>query len=213
MAAGTQQEQRADVLFRMALALGGSGEDDDGAALEQARSALLAVGDRARAAEAEARLGELSWLKGHRDSCFEHLGRAQALVRDEPASAGKAYVLSELARYRMLADEFDAETGREALELAEALGLDEVRANALITNGTGRVITGDPEGMPISGGARDRARGQLPVRGGPRLLQSRPRHPGRGRRPAPRASASRSRRRKWRSGSAPTPRCAGRSAP
>jgi class 3 adenylate cyclase len=142
-----EREQRASVLFRLALALGGSGEDDDGAALEQARSALLAAGDRAKAAEAEARLGEVSWLKGHRDRCFEHLGRAQALVRGEPASAGKAYVLSELARYRMLADEFDAETGREALELAEALGLDEVRAHVLITMGTGRVISGDPEGI------------------------------------------------------------------
>ena len=141
------REQRAGVLFRLALALGGTGEDDDGDSLEQARSALLAAGDRARAAEAEARLGELWWLKGYRDRCFEHLGRAQALVRDEPASAGKAYVLSELARYRMLADEFDAETGQEALELAEALGLDEVRANVLITNGTGRVIAGDPEGI------------------------------------------------------------------
>jgi hypothetical protein len=55
-------------------------------------------------AEADARLGELWWLRGHRDHAFEHLGRAQALVRGEPASAGKAYVLSELARYRMLAD-------------------------------------------------------------------------------------------------------------
>jgi hypothetical protein len=141
------REQRADVLFRLALALGGAGEDDDGAALEQARSALLAAGERARAAEAEARLGELWWLKGYQDRCFEHLGRAQALVRDEPASAGKAYVLSELARYRMLADEFDAETGREALELAEALGLDEVRAHVLITTGTGRVMSGDPQGI------------------------------------------------------------------
>jgi hypothetical protein len=141
------REQRAGVLFGLALAVGDSGEDDDGAALEQARAALLAAGDRARAAEAEARLGELWWLKGKRDRCFEHLGRAQALVRGEPASAGKAYVLSELARYRMLADEFDAETGREALELAETLGLDEVRAQVLITNGTGRVITGDPQGI------------------------------------------------------------------
>jgi len=128
------------------LALGGSGEDEDGAALERARSALLAVGDRARAAEADARLGELWWLKGHRDRCFEHLRRAQALVRDEPASAGKAYVLSELARYRMLADEFDVQTGLEALELAEALELDEVRAHVLITTGTGRALSGDPQG-------------------------------------------------------------------
>ena len=41
-------EQRAGLLFRLALALGGAGEDDEGVALEQARSALAAVGDRAR---------------------------------------------------------------------------------------------------------------------------------------------------------------------
>jgi hypothetical protein len=88
----------------------------------------------------------LWWLKGHRDRASEHLGQAQALIRDEPASAGKAYVLSELARYRMLADEFDLQTGLEALELAEALGLDEVRASVLITNGMGRTLSGDPQG-------------------------------------------------------------------
>jgi class 3 adenylate cyclase len=140
------RDQRAGLLFGLALALGGAGEDDDGAALEQARSALLAAGDRARAAEAEARLGELWWLKGHRDRAFEHLGRAQALVHDEPASAGKAYVLSVVVLHRMLAGEFDARAGREALELAETLGLDEIRANVLITTGMGRVLSGDPLG-------------------------------------------------------------------
>ena len=138
--------QRADLLFRLALALGGAGEDDDGVALQQARSALLAAGDWARAAEAEARLGELWWLKGDRDRAFGHLRRAQELVDDEPASPGKAYVLSELARYRMLADDSDAETGQQALELAEALGLEEVRAHVLITIGSARAVSGDPEG-------------------------------------------------------------------
>jgi class 3 adenylate cyclase/tetratricopeptide (TPR) repeat protein len=140
------RKERAGLLFQLALTLGGAGEDGDGIALDQARLALLDVGDRARAAETDARLGELWWLKGHRDRAFEHLGRAQALVRDEPASAGKAYVLSELARYRMLADEFDLQTGLEAMELAEALGLDEVRANVLITIGMGRTLAGDPQG-------------------------------------------------------------------
>ena len=144
--AGGRAETGADLLFRLALARGGSSEDQDGAALEQARSALLAVGDRARAAEADARLGELWWLKGQRDRSIEHLERAQALVHGEPPSAGKAHVLSELARYRMLADEFDPETGREALELAAALGLDEVQANVLTTIGMGRTLTGDPQG-------------------------------------------------------------------
>jgi hypothetical protein len=46
----------------------------------------------------------------------------------------------------MLADEFDLQTGMEALELAEALELDEVRASVLITNGMGRTQLGDPQG-------------------------------------------------------------------
>jgi class 3 adenylate cyclase/tetratricopeptide (TPR) repeat protein len=140
------REQRAGLLFRLAVALGGAGEDDDGAAMEQARSALLAAGDRAGAAEAEARLGGLWWLKGNRDRASDHLGRAQALVRDEPASAAKAYVLSELARYQMIADQFDAQTAQQALELAEELGLGEVRAHVLITTGSCRVVSGDLQG-------------------------------------------------------------------
>jgi class 3 adenylate cyclase/tetratricopeptide (TPR) repeat protein len=138
--------KRAGLLFRLALALGGAGEDGDGAALERARSALAAAGDRARSAEAEARLGELWWLKGDRDRAFEHLGRARDLVGGEPASAAKAYVLSELARSRMLADEFDAQIADEALDLAEQLGLDEIRAHVLITAGMGRDLVGDPQG-------------------------------------------------------------------
>jgi class 3 adenylate cyclase/tetratricopeptide (TPR) repeat protein len=139
-------EQRAGLLFRLALALGGAGEDNDGTALEQACSALAAAGDRAGSAEAEARLGELWWLRGDRDRAFEHLGRAQELVGDEPASAAKAYVLSQLARSRMLADEFDAQIAQQALALAEQLGLDEVRADVLVTAGTGRAGAGDPQG-------------------------------------------------------------------
>jgi hypothetical protein len=46
----------------------------------------------------------------------------------------------------MLADEFDLQTGLVALALAEALGLDEVRASVLITNGMGRTLSGDPQG-------------------------------------------------------------------
>ena len=55
-------------------------------------------------------------------------------------------MLSELARSRMLADEFDAQIAHEALELAEQLGLSEVRAHVLITAGMGRQLAGDPGG-------------------------------------------------------------------
>jgi class 3 adenylate cyclase/tetratricopeptide (TPR) repeat protein len=136
-------EERADVLFRVSLVMFDAGEDTREEALEQAREALLSVGDRARAAEAESLLGEVWWLKGLRDRCFEHLERAHELVRDAAPSPGKARVLSQFARYRMLAGEFDADQAREALELAEALGLDEIRAHVLLTIGNGRFRSGE----------------------------------------------------------------------
>jgi tetratricopeptide (TPR) repeat protein len=106
----------------------------------------MVIGDRPRAAEVDSLLGNVWWQAGDRDRCFEHLARAHELVREAPPSPEKARVLSQLARYQMLADEFDHDVAQEALGLAEALGLDEVRAHLLITIGTDRVFSGDPKG-------------------------------------------------------------------
>ena len=74
---------------RTAYSLGeGAGED----LLTRARDGLLAMGDRARAAEAEAHLGLLAYAKGRERSA--HLDRALALVADPPPSHCKAVVLS-----------------------------------------------------------------------------------------------------------------------
>jgi class 3 adenylate cyclase/tetratricopeptide (TPR) repeat protein len=140
------EAERADLLFRISAALFGSGEEGREEALEQARAALLSVGDPARAAETDALLGEVWWLKGNRDRAFEHLERAYDLARGVAPSPGKARVLSQLARFRMLASEFDTEAGGEALELAEALQLDDIRAHALITVGMTRCVSGDAGG-------------------------------------------------------------------
>jgi tetratricopeptide (TPR) repeat protein len=146
--------ERADLLFRLGLAFFGTGEAGAGEALEQARSALLAVGDPNRAAEADSLLAEVWWLKGESERCVEHLERALELVRDESPSPEKARVLSQVARYQMLAGELDVELAREALELAEALELDEIRAHLLITIGTARSLSGD-----LGGGRHDLERG------------------------------------------------------
>jgi len=206
-----EAEQRAGLLFRLALARGGAGEDDDGTSLEQARSALAAAGDQARSAEAEARLGALWWLKGDRDCALEHLGRAQELIGDEPASAAKAYVLSELARSRMLADEFDAQITQQALDLTEQLGLGEVRAHVLITAGTGRAFAGDPQGivdiergLEIALAGNFLARPFAVTRISAAAMSWTAIFPG--------LSAWRWRGRRWPSGSAPGPPCAGRAA-
>jgi class 3 adenylate cyclase/tetratricopeptide (TPR) repeat protein len=138
--------ERADLTFRLSVTLYDAADPNRGEALEEARTALEAIGDRSRAAEADSLLGWIWWERGDRDRCYEHLLRAHGLVRDAPPSAEKARVLSQVARFTMLAGEFDEKAALEALGLAEALGLDETRANLLITIGTAHGNSGDPNG-------------------------------------------------------------------
>jgi AAA ATPase domain len=146
---------RAQLLFAYARALFASGDDARADALENAKRALLAVDDRERAAETEALLAEVWWLRGRRDECDEHLERARELVGDAAPSAAKARVLAQAARFRVVAnDQFAAVAlGRDALEMAELLMLDEIRAHALITVGLARYQADD------EGGSEDIRRG------------------------------------------------------
>jgi class 3 adenylate cyclase/tetratricopeptide (TPR) repeat protein len=137
-----------ELLFRLGTArfhaIGAGSE-----VLERAQAQLLARGDVELAAEAEVMLAEETWMQGHRDAGFEHLERATALLRDAPATRSKAYVLCSLARFlRNDGRDDDAiEAGREALAMAEQLGLDELCANALCTLGVARAETGDLGGV------------------------------------------------------------------
>jgi DNA-binding SARP family transcriptional activator/class 3 adenylate cyclase len=115
--------------------------------LERARDGLLARGDRERAAEAEARLGQLAYVQGQERS--SHLDRALALVADLPASHSKAMVLSQCMMHLLVADRnADAlQVAREGLAMARSLGDREVEAAALGTIGAARVNLGDPGGI------------------------------------------------------------------
>jgi len=120
-----------------------------GEVVTEARDALLAAGDLRRAAEAEVMLAETFWLQGQQDAVFERLRAAEALVKNEPSSDSKAYVVTNLSRFRTLAGEGDdaIRLGREALEMADELGLDEIRAHALNNIGMARVLSGDANGL------------------------------------------------------------------
>jgi len=138
--------ERADLELRAgeAMCLGeGIGED----LLERARDGLLARGDRERAAEAEARLGQLAYARGQERS--SHMDRALALVDDLPASHSKAVVLSHGMMHLLIADQYaDAlEVAREGLAMARSLGDRDVEAAALGTIGAARVSLGDPGGL------------------------------------------------------------------
>jgi class 3 adenylate cyclase/tetratricopeptide (TPR) repeat protein len=120
-------------------------EDEGEDSLARAAEELLDAGDRASASEAETLVGELRWIEGDRDRAFEHFEGAAALMADEPPSRSKAYVLGNLSRFLMTADEAERSIaiGFEAFQMAQELGLEDVEAQVLSTIGVARVMIGD----------------------------------------------------------------------
>jgi class 3 adenylate cyclase/tetratricopeptide (TPR) repeat protein len=141
--------ERAQLMFRRAHALSLAGDERREQTLTEARSALVAAGNEELAGEADALLAEYWWHRGDRDRAFVHLERASELVAAALPSAAKAHVLSQVSRYRAIAEESEEaiRVGREALQMAEALGLDELRAHALNNIGLARLGLGDREGV------------------------------------------------------------------
>ena len=124
---------RPELLLKLARTFLMTGDDRRQAALEDARDAA----DRAQrldlVAQAEALLAELWWYRGDRAACDRHLERAYASVQNLPPSAGKAHVLNQVSRYRMLAgaDEEAIRIGESVLTMADELGLVEPQVEAL----------------------------------------------------------------------------------
>jgi class 3 adenylate cyclase/tetratricopeptide (TPR) repeat protein len=140
--------ERAHLLFRTGSTRylawqGGEGE------LEAAAAELIAAGDREAAAEAETTLFEVHSRKARREVSDEHLARAWALLEDAPPSRAKANVLFHLALKNMLASNHAeaVETGRRAYELAEQLGIDQLKAATLDIIGVARAGLGEREGI------------------------------------------------------------------
>jgi hypothetical protein len=137
-----------EVLLRHATVLSlstGEGAEQ----LLAARDGLLAAGNREAAAEAELALADLAWHEGRGAVASEHSEAARKLVAGSPPSRVHATVLSNIARYHMLADRNAAaiEVGNEALKMAGELGLDDIRSHALNNVGVARIVRGDVEGL------------------------------------------------------------------
>jgi predicted ATPase/class 3 adenylate cyclase len=140
--------ERPDALFRYGRALVRSeraGADE----LAEAREGLLANGDRERAAAADVLLSALLLGAGERERAHTHLIRAATLLEGAAASPAKAYVLSQTARFLIGVGQEENAIGvaREALEMADRLGLDDLRAQALSNIGFARVACGDAGGI------------------------------------------------------------------
>jgi class 3 adenylate cyclase/tetratricopeptide (TPR) repeat protein len=115
--------------------------------LAEAVRELAAAGDRERAAEGELVLADLQ--RAQRDRAYERLAHAVELLQGEAPSPAKARVLTEVSRYHMLGGRSDEAiaAGREALAMAESLGLDDLQASALTTIGTALASSGQLEGL------------------------------------------------------------------
>ncbi len=142
--------RRGRVLLRTGHALFQLGESDP-EMLERARDELLAAGDIEGGAEAEIQLCEHFWLAGENDSAIEHLTNAQRLVEDIEPSPVKARVIATASRILMLAaeNEESIRVGEEALAMADRLGLDGIKAAAMVTVGSSRAALGEEEGMTM----------------------------------------------------------------
>jgi class 3 adenylate cyclase/tetratricopeptide (TPR) repeat protein len=142
--------ERPELLFRRALALHWAyDEARQLAALEEARDALLAVGDSERASEAESYLARVFWDRGEHQEVGRHLARAEELA-GESVSAASARVLAFSGRIREIAGEEDEGRMRAeaAFAMATELGLDELRAHALTTIGMAKNAESDGSGIP-----------------------------------------------------------------
>jgi DNA-binding SARP family transcriptional activator len=139
---------RAQALFERARALFATADAEREAALDEARVALSEAGEVETEAEAEMLLAEVAWIEGRRDAVDRRMERPVAIVDAIEPSSAKARILAAVARFRMLAGDYDAAVhiGRDALKLAATLGLDEVRAQTLITIGAARYYSGDDAG-------------------------------------------------------------------
>jgi class 3 adenylate cyclase/tetratricopeptide (TPR) repeat protein len=117
--------------------------------LAEARDGLLAQGDREAAAEAEALLARLARWRGQGEAARQHARRAAALIEGAGPSPAKALVLANLAASLLESGQHEQaiRVGRQAFEMADDLGLDELRARARNYLGCARVDSGDPAGI------------------------------------------------------------------
>ncbi len=140
--------ERAQLLFRRAAPVSML-DPGDPERLEQARDALLAAGDDAKAGEAEMLIGQRFWFQGRRDLADEHSRRAAELLAETPPGRSTAWVLSRRSTLASLGgdEELSIELASQALAQAERLDWEEGIVSALSPLGVSRVCLGDRGGL------------------------------------------------------------------
>ena len=139
---------RAQLLFRRAAPIR-SLDGGDPERLAEALEALLAVGDRAKAAEAEMLLSMSFWMAGKRELGEQHNERSAKLLVDTPPSRSRAWVLTRMASRASITGDNRAamELVSQGRALAEELDWEEGLSDALSLLGLVRIYLGDRGGL------------------------------------------------------------------
>jgi hypothetical protein len=123
--------------------------DEGPTALADLAERLLTLGSEEAAARTLTLLGNVEWTRAERGRALDHLNRALAIFDRLPDSADKAGAHLELAR--LLMTNYESEPAIAAAQTAKAMArrlqLTETEANALVTEGAARYISGDPAGL------------------------------------------------------------------
>ena len=122
------------------------------ALLHEALAAVEATRPRQEAADLAVFVASAEWYVGNAHAAHAAIDRARALVEGSDDDAVRVAVLSEGARIALFTGRMD-DARRDlpvALELAEKLGLDEVRAAALTTIGVLQLHDGEIDGARAS---------------------------------------------------------------
>jgi DNA-binding SARP family transcriptional activator/class 3 adenylate cyclase len=124
-------------------------EQAGGDELAQAREGLLAASNREAAAETEVLLSRLARSRGLGEATMQHARHAARLLEGTGSSHAKATVLVNQASTLTESGhpQEAIQVGREAVAIAEELGLDELRGRALNYLGCARFESGDHGGV------------------------------------------------------------------
>ena len=109
-------------------------------------AAALESSDPAAAAQATITRGEYVWQKGDQENAFAYFDRARALAEGARLSPEKQNVVAQVARFLSLAGRYEEalQLVGQAVDMAEALGDDELLGDALNTRGFVRSSLGHP---------------------------------------------------------------------
>jgi class 3 adenylate cyclase len=117
--------------------------------LAELATSLHRAGDHGGAARAWTLRGQVAWRRADRGAALRCLDRAVELFDSWPDTSEKAQAYAELGRLHLANLEHSPAIGatRIAAEIAERLGLVELRANAVITIGLSRFHAGEPDAL------------------------------------------------------------------